>query len=197
MIKIVPPMTLEYKTPIGPKNTQKSKAAAMLFGGKLFLLSSSVIFQGIHLYHKAIIYKVYLEYYTVKSDSFIIFFMTLTLDENKANYQIRGFKPGFIQVNDQTLTQSIIISSEKLIENWKPQHFSELTSDHLTIIITLHPTILLIGTGTKIHFPPIEMYGNLINQGIGVEIMDTSAACRTYNALTAEGRKVVAALIIN
>jgi uncharacterized protein len=122
--------------------------------------------------------------------------MTLTLDNNSANYQIRGFKPGMIQINDQTLTQSVIITPEKLIDNWEPQHISELTQLHLTAIIELRPVILLIGTGKVLQFPPIDLYGDLINCGIGVEIMDTGAACRTYNALTSEGRNVIAALII-
>lgn len=120
----------------------------------------------------------------------------LILDENNAKYQVRGFKPGFIQVNEETMTHSIIIAPEKLIDNWEPQHISELKAEHLKLIIEMRPTILLIGTGTTLQFPPIELYGDLINHGIGVEIMDTSAACRTYNALTAEGRNVVAALII-
>jgi uncharacterized protein len=120
----------------------------------------------------------------------------LTLDDNSANYQIHAFKPGFIQVNDQVLTHSIIISANQLIENWEPQTFSELIKDHLDAILKLHPAILLLGTGETLQFPPLELYGDLINKGIGVEVMNTSAACRTYNALTAEGRDVVAALII-
>lgn len=121
---------------------------------------------------------------------------TLTLDENHAQYQIRGYKPGVIQVNDQTLTHSIIISPNQLINNWIPQRICELTHEHLATVLDLKPAILLIGTGEILQFPPIELYGDLIAQGIGVEIMDTSAACRTYSVLTAEGRNVVAALII-
>lgn len=120
----------------------------------------------------------------------------LRLDDNRAKYQIRAYKPGIIQVNDETLTCSIIISPEKLIADWQPQHINELTKEHLNIITSLHPAILLIGTGATLQFPAVEIYGDLINQGIGVEIMDTSAACRTYNALTAEERNVAAALII-
>jgi len=122
--------------------------------------------------------------------------MSLTLDENRATYQIRAFRPGYIQVNELQLTCSIIISPNKLITDWQPQSIDELTHDHLQCIIPLKPAVLLIGTGTTMSFPPLEIYGDLINQGIGVEIMDTSAACRTYNALTAEDRNVMAALII-
>lgn len=122
--------------------------------------------------------------------------MGLDLDNNPAKYQIRSYRPGFIQVNNLTYTQSVIVSPERLIDNWKPQHISELTQEDLRIISELKPAILLIGTGKKLEFPNLKIYGNLINEGIGVEIMDTHAACRTYDALTAENRNVTAALII-
>ncbi len=122
--------------------------------------------------------------------------MSLTLDDNSAKFQIRGYKPGFIQVNETTHTQSIIVSATQLIPDWRPQSFLELTAEDLKIILSLQPAILLIGTGETLSFPPLALYGELINQGIGVEIMNTSAACRTFNALTSEDRNVVAALII-
>lgn len=120
----------------------------------------------------------------------------LTLDDNNSIFQIRAFKPGMLQVNEQIFTRSIIVSRDKLIDDWQPQLISELIPEHLSVITTLSPAILLIGTGTTLQFPPIETYGELINHGIGVEIMNTSAACRTFNALTSEERNVVAALII-
>ena len=122
--------------------------------------------------------------------------MSLTLDENHAKYQVRAYSPGQIQVNDVVYTKSLIVSSLNLIENWAPQNISELTREHLALIIPLSPAILLIGTGSVLEFPDLEIYGDLINEGIGVEVMDTHAACRTYNALTSEDRNVVAALII-
>lgn len=122
--------------------------------------------------------------------------MALDLDTNPTKYQIRAYKPGIIQVNDTTYFHSIIISPEKLIDHWKPQTLSELVQADLTIILDLHPAILLIGTGEALQFPDVDIYGDLINDGMGIEIMDTHAACRTYNALTAENRNVIAALII-
>jgi uncharacterized protein len=122
--------------------------------------------------------------------------MPLTLDDNQAAYQIRAYKPGFIQINEITYTQSLILSANQVIDDWHPQTLADLTQTDLQIIIPLKPAILLIGTGEILRFPSVELYGELINQGIGVEIMDTSAACRTYNVLTAEDRNVVAALII-
>jgi uncharacterized protein len=122
--------------------------------------------------------------------------VSLTLDDNHAIYQIRAYQPGSIQINEQILQKSLIVMANQLIPNWTPQTFAELTNEHLSIILELHPDILLLGTGSISQFPEAALYGNLINAGIGVEIMDTHAACRTYNALTAENRNVAAALII-
>ena len=121
---------------------------------------------------------------------------TLQLDENQARYQIRAFKPGMIQINENIFHQSIIVSPTQLIENWGPQTIDELTLPFLEEALQFQPDILLIGTGSQHVFLPIELYGELINKGIGIEIMETGAACRTYNALSAENRNVVAALII-
>lgn len=122
--------------------------------------------------------------------------MGLDLDNNHAKYQIRAYQPGTLQVNETIYSRSIIISPEALIDDWKPQHISELTSNDLAIVSELSPAILLIGTGSTLTFPDLDIYGDLINEGIGVEVMDTRAACRTWNALTAENRNVTAALII-
>lgn len=120
----------------------------------------------------------------------------LMLDENHGRFQIRAFQPGQIKINENIFTKSLIITNEELIEDWPPQQFSELTREHFDIIRTLRPTIFLLGAGEKLQFPAIELYGDLLNLRIGVEIMDTRAACRTYNALTAEGRNVVAGLLV-
>jgi len=121
---------------------------------------------------------------------------SFSLDNNQAKYQIHAFKPGHIQVNDKIYHHSLIICAQQLIENWAPTQASEITAEALATIQPLAPTILLIGTGETQEFIPLEMYGELLNQGIGVEVMSTAAACRTYNALTADNRKVVAALVI-
>jgi uncharacterized protein len=121
---------------------------------------------------------------------------SLELDENKSTYQIRAYRPGTLQINDKTLTHSVIITPNQLIEDWAPQSTAELTPESLQPILALKPTVLLIGTGSAHVLLSPAIYGELINQGIGVEVMDTSAACRTYNALSAEDREVAAALII-
>jgi uncharacterized protein len=124
-------------------------------------------------------------------------YMPLNLDDNQASYQIRGFTPGALKINNDIYTHSVIVAADTLISDWEPQTITELTAAHLEAIIAMKPAILLIGTGTTLTFPEISVYGDLINHGIGVEIMNTSAACRTYNALTAENRQVVAAIFVD
>lgn len=121
---------------------------------------------------------------------------SLTLDDNSAQYQIRAYQPGTITINDKTLSTSVIITPTQLIESWAPQSVADVTEESFAIIAEMRPDILLIGTGASLIFLPAEIYGHLINLGIGVELMDTSAACRTYNALSAENRNVAAALVI-
>lgn len=121
---------------------------------------------------------------------------TFSEDENTAKYQIRAYQPGRIKINDKFFTSSVIISADNLITDWRPQTLADLCFADFAIIQKIKPDILLIGTGSVLNFPDLEAYGELINQGIGIEIMDTGAACRTYNALTAENRSVIAALLI-
>jgi uncharacterized protein len=120
----------------------------------------------------------------------------LDLDHNQAQFQIRSFKPGAIRVNNQTFAHSIILTPDQLILDWGPQTITELTSESLQPIIAFKPDVLLLGTGSALVLVPAHIYGELINHGIGVEIMNTGAACRTFNALSAENRHVAAALII-
>lgn len=121
---------------------------------------------------------------------------TLNLDENQARFQIRAYKAGKIQINENVYTESIIVAPDQLIENWPPQSIEQLSADDLKIITTLNTDILLIGTGSQLHFISPAIYGNLINKNIGVEVMSTQSACSTYTALTAENRRVVAALLL-
>lgn len=122
---------------------------------------------------------------------------TFELDPNQAHYQIQGYQPGKLKINDRIHTQSLIVAPNTLVEHWAPQSVEELNEAAFTPLLSLKPTILLIGTGSTLVFIPVEVYGALLNAGIGVEVMSTSAACRTYMVLTSEGRNVAAALIVN
>lgn len=120
----------------------------------------------------------------------------LQLDENKAVNLIKSYTPGQIIIQEMIYTQSIIITPMQILPNFYPQSFEALTAEHLLAMLALNPTILIIGTGVTMHYLAPEYYGELLNRGIGVEFMSTSAACRTYNALASENRNVAAALVI-
>jgi uncharacterized protein len=109
---------------------------------------------------------------------------------------IRAYAPGRINVNDVLITRSFIVAPDRLVEDWPPQRFEELTVENLKAALALDPEILIIGTGAQQHFLPGESLAALSRGGIGVEVMDTAAACRTYNVLLSEDRKVVAALLM-
>ena len=95
-----------------------------------------------------------------------------------------------------TVTRSLIISPLTLITDWAPQQLAELEAQHLQALLDLAPEIVLLGVGRELKFPPATHLKEFHEHGIGVEIMDTAAACRTYNILLAEDRNVAAALMM-
>ena len=123
--------------------------------------------------------------------------MILTQDTSGASFQIRAYQPGSITVNDQAYQQSLIIAAEQLIADWKPQSLAELTAADWAAVLTLKPGIIILGTGKRFQLPHPSLLAPVYEQKIGIESMDTGAACRTYTALASEGRRVVAALLIN
>ena len=112
-----------------------------------------------------------------------------------ATNSIRAYSDGEISVNEKTINRSVILTPD-LIQPWEPQHIDELTADHCRQLGELNPEIVIIGTGKTLKFPPPQLTVDLQTQGIGVEIMAHDAACRTFNILLAEDRRVLAALII-
>ena len=111
-------------------------------------------------------------------------------------YFISSYDQDGIEVNGIMLTSSFVISHQTLVKDWAPDSIASLSNDHLEPLIALQPELVLIGTGITLRFPDIENYARLMQHNIGVEIMDSGAACRTYNILLGEGRKVAAGIII-
>ncbi|MGH8373487.1 MAG: Mth938-like domain-containing protein [Gammaproteobacteria bacterium] len=109
---------------------------------------------------------------------------------------IRAYAPGRINVNDVLISRSFILSPERLIEDWPPQRHQDITLGHLQVALELAPEILIIGTGATLHFPEASIMVDIQGRGIGLEVLDTAAACRTYNVLVSENRSVVAALLM-
>lgn len=135
--------------------------------------------------------------------------MKFSQERDFTAYTIRAYRPGAINitlpaileadkpqpVEVKTLSRSCIISPKQLIEDWAPNRLDELLAEHLQAIVALAPEVVLLGTGETLNFPAQEILAELTAQQIGVEVMDTAAACRTYNILMNEGRRVVAGLI--
>ena len=109
---------------------------------------------------------------------------------------INAYTSGQVTVNGESITTSVIVTPERIIHDWLPAVFEEMQASHLERFDQLEPEIILIGTGDTLCFPPAAWTAAYLAQGIGVEIMDTAAACRTYNVLLSEDRRVVAALLI-
>ncbi len=122
--------------------------------------------------------------------------MKFSEDKINQGYHITAYEQGVIMVSGSPKTSSFIISLEQLIEDWAPSHIDQLRTRHMQPLLDLEPELVLIGTGENLRFPAIEHYASLIQRNIGVEIMDSAAACRTYNILLNEGRKVVAGIIL-
>ena len=107
-----------------------------------------------------------------------------------------GYGPGYVEVNARRIAASVVVAPDRIEENWGPATVRELSSAKLGALAELAPEIVLLGTGAKLEFPEPALLAPLYAARIGVEVMDTQAACRTYNILLGEGRKVVAALIL-
>lgn len=122
--------------------------------------------------------------------------MQITLDPIHGKFYIKSYTPGQIQINEQVFQHSVILSPTELIENWPPQTSAELSVEHLETILALKPTVVILGTGSKLQFPKENILDVFTKLHIGIEVMDTNAACRTYNVLMSEARNVVAGLLI-
>lgn len=122
--------------------------------------------------------------------------MKIHQDNSSAIYQIQSYQPGVIQINQKNYLKSLIISAQQLVEDWPPQNFEELLPQHFDWMETVKPEILLLGTGHTQQFLSPELMEPFIRMGVGIEVMNTFAACSTFQVLTSEDRNVWAALII-
>ena len=113
---------------------------------------------------------------------------------------ILGYGPGWVGLGSmgvaEKIERSIVIGSRGERFDWDCASFDELTPEHFLRIAGYRPELVIFGSGTRLRFARPEMLRSLIDQRIGVETMDTLAACRTYNILAGEGRQVMAALLI-
>lgn len=103
---------------------------------------------------------------------------------------------GYVTVSGQRFEHSIVVTPEQVFTDWQPHNFDALSESDFAYLLAMKPEIVLLGTGAQQCFPHPRLYQQLTAAGIGVESMDTPAACRTYNILMGEDRKVVAAILL-
>jgi len=122
--------------------------------------------------------------------------MKFAQDSQDEGYVITAYGEGSVSVNGKVFEQSLILANTAFSENWGLSGIEQLADEHIDQILSFDPELIIIGTGNKLVFPKVETYSAIIKHGIGVDFMDTRAACRTYNILMSEGRDVVAGLIL-
>lgn len=109
---------------------------------------------------------------------------------------IQAYEPGQLKMNNQFFEHSVLLKYGQLATAWDVSTVEDLSFSDLQILLDEKPQVILLGTGPKLAFPSAAFMKTVLQNGLAVEIMDTGAACRTYNLLLAEGRRVVAGLIV-
>lgn len=121
--------------------------------------------------------------------------MKLHLAPTQGQQLFTGYGEGYVAINKIRYERSVVVSPQTVAE-WRVESFESLAPKDFTFIAELAAEIVILGTGSAQRFPPPALARALAASGAGVEVMDSRAACRTYNILAAEGRKVVAAILV-
>jgi uncharacterized protein len=109
---------------------------------------------------------------------------------------IRSYGPGEIRINDQRITSGVIVSAAEILMQSELRSVADLAPAHGARILTLQPELVLLGSGPRQAFPAPAFGLAFLKAGVGFEVMDTGAACRTFNVLVGENRRVVALLLV-
>jgi uncharacterized protein len=121
--------------------------------------------------------------------------LKLRADRIEGQNAIARHGPGGVIVNGVEHRHSVLVPWEGAVLAWPVERFSDLAEAHFEALAKLGPELVIFGSGERLRFVRPALMRALIDSRIGVETMDTAAACRTYNVLLAEGRSVVAALL--
>jgi uncharacterized protein len=121
--------------------------------------------------------------------------MKLSLDAQSPLQLIRSYSASEVRVGDRTFPRSCIVTPDSVIEDWRPASIEDLTETDLDPVFAAQPHIVLLGTGAAQRFPNTSIRGAFARRGIALETMDLGAACRTFNILVQEERRVCAALL--
>lgn len=121
----------------------------------------------------------------------------MKLQPDKFDVQsINGYGPGWVTIEGEKTHASLVISAQGERFEWNCTSFEDLSPEHFAKLAELDAEVVIFGSGKRNRFPPVAWLKPLIAKRVGLETMDTAAACRTYNILAGEGRRVVAALLL-
>ncbi|HXA37104.1 MAG TPA: MTH938/NDUFAF3 family protein [Steroidobacteraceae bacterium] len=123
--------------------------------------------------------------------------MRFTQDSSSGTHLIRAYARGELRIDDDTYRETVIVSASGVLTEPEIRDMNDLIALDPSRILALDPELVLLGTGERQIFPAASFRARFLSAGIGLEVMDTGAACRTFNVLVAEQRRVVALLMVN
>lgn len=122
--------------------------------------------------------------------------MQFTQELPEGYFFFRACTADAVTVIDRTLARSVLVMPDRVAEDWPVTRAEQFDTAVADALADLEPEVVLLGTGARQVFPPREAMAALLRRRIGIEVMDNAAACRTYNLLAGEGRRVLAAIIL-
>lgn len=122
--------------------------------------------------------------------------MKLHLTRPEEGNLFTGYGADYVAIAGQRYQHAIVVAPGRPVERWEASDFDSLSAAHFAALAALEPELVLLGTGERLRWPSPALMQPLAAAAIGFEAMDTRAACRTYNILVAEGRQVLAAILV-
>ena len=122
--------------------------------------------------------------------------MQISREEGIVSNAITAYSEGEIRMRDRVFHASLIATRDIVIAEWNAAPVERLAIGDFGRLLELGPKVVILGTGLQQRMPPPELFAAFAARGIGLEVMDTGAACRTYNLLLSEYREVAVALLI-
>ena len=122
--------------------------------------------------------------------------MPLAEDIVANSYRFSAYEAGSVSINETAYRQSLVVTANEILSPWPVTSLGDLDADTLAPIFATAPAVVLLGTGEQQLFPDARIFALFGQQGIGLEVMDNGALCRTFNILVAEDRAVTAAVIL-
>jgi uncharacterized protein len=122
--------------------------------------------------------------------------MKFTQHTPAGTHLIRRYGSDFIAVGEEQIRASCLVTATTLIRDWPPRDVASLKPEHLAALFDLAPEVVVLSTGAQQRFPSAALRAEFALRKIGLEVMEVGAACRTYNVLVSEERKVLAAVLL-